>query len=148
MILGYPGIPLWPAHNPLSSTLCPPCGDFRGCHGGEPLDHKVESLMAIRFENFSGEQGQLDLIRIDFKNVGFLPWSSTEGNQGCQRHSSYQSINGGTENLTNLQQAPDPSDNLMTEATSLSPTLLNQTHCIPSRAKHSRLRNKMLNSFV
>ena len=78
MILGYPGIPLWPAHNPLSSTLCPPCGDFRGCHGGEPLDHKVESLMTIRFENFSGEQGQLDLIiRIDFKNEGFLLWSST-----------------------------------------------------------------------
>ena len=34
--------------------------------------------MTIRFENFSGEQGQLDLIiRIDFKNEGFLLWSST-----------------------------------------------------------------------
>ena len=67
--------------------------------------------MAIRFENFSGEQGQLDLIRIDFKNVGFLPWSSTEGNEGnegCQRHSSYQSINGGRVNLITSRQLSRP----------------------------------------
>ena len=94
--------------NPLSSTLWPPCGDFRGCCGGEPLDHKVESLMTIRFENFSGEQRQLDLIRI-LGNLGFLPRNSTEkGIKGanCQRHSSYQSFNGERVNLITSSQFP------------------------------------------